>query len=360
MKLRLSENIRTLRKEKRMTQENLAEALGVTVGAVYKWESGLSQPELNLIVELADFFDTSVDALLGCRMNDNRLESVLDRMGEYCKRLDPEVLPQAEKILAKYPHSLRAVYGCAEAYLVFGAGTKDRALLGRARELLEQARLLTGQSDDKSITEMKICGATASALFMMGEYEKSLELLKNNNEDGVFSSQIGVCLAMYLGRTKEAGPYLSRALLHVMSDLFDTIVGYVFVYLARKDWESALAAVKWGLAFLDGVKTEDKPSALEKIRVEMLALLGAVQAEAGFGTEADAAFREAAALAEKFDSAPDYSLKTLRFGENMEQNVIFDAFGASANGSVTNLLKLLKNDALSAKWEETIQNGKEN
>ena len=43
MNLTLAENIRTFRKERNLTQERLAEALGVTVGAVYKWESGVSQ-----------------------------------------------------------------------------------------------------------------------------------------------------------------------------------------------------------------------------------------------------------------------------------------------------------------------------
>ena len=43
MDLSLSENIRSFRKQRKMTQEKLAEALGVTVGAVYKWESGVSQ-----------------------------------------------------------------------------------------------------------------------------------------------------------------------------------------------------------------------------------------------------------------------------------------------------------------------------
>ncbi|MBR5752375.1 MAG: helix-turn-helix transcriptional regulator [Clostridia bacterium] len=359
MKLRLSENIRSLRKEKRMTQENLAEALGVTVGAVYKWESGLSQPELGMIVELADFFDTSVDALLGCRMNDNRLESALERMEEYCGTLDPEALSLAEKILVKYPHSFRAVYGCAGVYLVFGASTQDRGQLSRARELLEQARLLN-RGGDGSVSEADICSAIAYSLFLMGEYEQSLELLKSNNAGGVFNSQIGVCLAMFMGRVKEAEPYLSKALLHMMSMFFDTIISYVFVYRARKDWDSALAAVKWGLDFLAGIKAGEKPSALEKIRVELLALQAAVRAEAGFEHEADAGFGQAAKLAAEFDSTPDYSLKTVRFGENMEQKVIFDAFGASAKGSVTNLLRLMKNEPLRAKWEETIQNGKGN
>ena len=80
MVTKLSENIRKFRKERGLTQEQLAEVLGVTVGAVYKWEARLSQPELSMVMELADFFDTSVDVLLGYEMRDNRLEVCLARL----------------------------------------------------------------------------------------------------------------------------------------------------------------------------------------------------------------------------------------------------------------------------------------
>ena len=65
MKIRIAENIKNLRKAHSLTQEQMAEALGVTVGAVYKWEAGLSMPEIKLIMEIADFFEISVDILLG-------------------------------------------------------------------------------------------------------------------------------------------------------------------------------------------------------------------------------------------------------------------------------------------------------
>lgn len=68
MKLRISENIRDLRRQMNLTQEQLAEALGVTVGAVSKWESGANTPDVSLIAELADFFEVSIDALLGFNM----------------------------------------------------------------------------------------------------------------------------------------------------------------------------------------------------------------------------------------------------------------------------------------------------
>lgn len=65
MKLLLSENIARLRRERSMTQEQLAEALGVSFAAVSKWERGAATPELNLIAEMADLFEVSMDALIG-------------------------------------------------------------------------------------------------------------------------------------------------------------------------------------------------------------------------------------------------------------------------------------------------------
>ena len=57
MKMMLAENIRSFRRERSLTQEQLSEALGVTAGAGYKWEAKLSIPELELIIQMADFFD---------------------------------------------------------------------------------------------------------------------------------------------------------------------------------------------------------------------------------------------------------------------------------------------------------------
>lgn len=56
MEIQLSENIKRLRKAHALTQEQFAEAMGVTVGAVHKWEIGRSMPEIPLLIEIADFF----------------------------------------------------------------------------------------------------------------------------------------------------------------------------------------------------------------------------------------------------------------------------------------------------------------
>ena len=107
---KLAENIRVLRKERFLTQEQLAEVLGVTTGAVYKWEAKLSQPELNMVMELADFFDTSVDVLLGYEMKDNHLEKSVERLKQYRHEKNMDGLAEAEKSLKKYPNNFDIVY----------------------------------------------------------------------------------------------------------------------------------------------------------------------------------------------------------------------------------------------------------
>ena len=99
MEMKLYENIRTQRKARGLTQEQLAEVLGVTVGAVHKWETGMSTPELPLIVEMADFFDASVDALLGYALKDNRLTAVESRLWQYHREKNRDGLAEVEKAL---------------------------------------------------------------------------------------------------------------------------------------------------------------------------------------------------------------------------------------------------------------------
>ena len=63
--LHLSENIIRLRRERKLTQEELADFLGVTKAAVSKWENGQTSPDILLLPQLACFFDVTIDQLLG-------------------------------------------------------------------------------------------------------------------------------------------------------------------------------------------------------------------------------------------------------------------------------------------------------
>ncbi len=76
--MRFDENLRILRKEKDYSQEYLAEKLGVTRQTISKWENGTAMPDLKKLIELADFFEVSMDDLLGLDYKTINPESNID------------------------------------------------------------------------------------------------------------------------------------------------------------------------------------------------------------------------------------------------------------------------------------------
>lgn len=71
MNIRLGEKIRTLRKRKNISQEVLAQYLGVSFQAISKWENGDTMPDVTMIPAIASFFEVSTDELFDF----NRLET---------------------------------------------------------------------------------------------------------------------------------------------------------------------------------------------------------------------------------------------------------------------------------------------
>ncbi len=65
MKLTIGENIKRMRRERNITQEELAEIFGVTYQSVSRWENDACYPDMELLPQIADFFGMTVDKLLG-------------------------------------------------------------------------------------------------------------------------------------------------------------------------------------------------------------------------------------------------------------------------------------------------------
>ena len=63
--MKFNENLKYLRKEAKLTQEQLAEKLNVSRQAVTKWESGQSLPDIQNLKEMVDMFGVTMDALVG-------------------------------------------------------------------------------------------------------------------------------------------------------------------------------------------------------------------------------------------------------------------------------------------------------
>ena len=349
MKMMLAENIRAFRKERSLTQEQLAEALGVTSGAVYKWEAKLSIPELELVIQMADFFDTSVDVLLGYEVKDNRLEATVTRLQEYRRSKDWDGLAEVEKALKKYPHSFQIVTESAALYRAFGIEAGDKKLLRRALELLEQSRLLLSQNKDPQISEQTIYGNIAQTYLGLDEMDKAIALWKAHNAGGVYNSRIGSILAQN-DQIEEAVPYLSEALANLLADLITTINGYVNVYLNHGDHASAQAILHWGISLLQGLREGDKPNYFDRVSAVLLVVLAGSQHLSGQGDEARDTLIKAIELATFFDASPSYDESDIRFINRIEGASAYDDLGATAMDGVRNVVSQFQNEAFTALW----------
>lgn len=140
MTITLAENLKKLRLAQDLTQEELAQFLGVTSQAVSKWERREGYPDITMLPVIANYFEVTVDALLG-----NDVLSKEDRITKYvneynklhAERKLEEAASLAEKAYGEYPYDWRIV----EIYI------------------LSRTRGFTKLPDDDTLAELRrLCG----------------------------------------------------------------------------------------------------------------------------------------------------------------------------------------------------------
>lgn len=148
MKLSLGENIRRLRRARDLTQEQLADRLGVTYQSVSRWEVGTAYPDIELLPAIADIFSVSVDELLGVpeTEREKQAQALCD---EFCRVMNTSVPEEGRqewlRSLADIVRKLRVDYAGCDAVWKFWLNSYDwllheEPILSEVR-LFAQARL---------------------------------------------------------------------------------------------------------------------------------------------------------------------------------------------------------------------------
>lgn len=101
MQLDLGTKIRQLRRRDGRTQENLAEALGVTSQAVSRWESCGSYPDMNLLPSIANYFGVTIDTLFGYNSDrTQKIDSLVSRIQDLMPWANQAMDSTADKCIA--------------------------------------------------------------------------------------------------------------------------------------------------------------------------------------------------------------------------------------------------------------------
>lgn len=100
MTVYFGENLKRLRREKELTQEKLADVLGVSFQAVSKWERGETYPDITMLPEIAAFFEVSTDEILGLNTAEQE-EKIKWYSNEYSRLWSERKLDEVKELMLK-------------------------------------------------------------------------------------------------------------------------------------------------------------------------------------------------------------------------------------------------------------------
>lgn len=212
-KLNLSDNIIRLRHEKKLTQEELADYMGVTKASVSKWEKGINTPDLMLLPQLAAYFDVTVDELIGYEARLSG-EQIRRQYAELSKEF--AILPLAD-VLEKIRVLAHKYYACYPFLLQLGILYLNHYMLaetedGRKTLLLEAVewcdRILENCSDVGVYGDAVVLKAALQ--LRLGKAAEAVEALEPSADPDRLAAQHGILLVQayqLAGDTEKARSY---------------------------------------------------------------------------------------------------------------------------------------------------------
>ena len=156
MKLNFADNLRTMRTANHLTQERLAEILGVSVQTVSRWETRTSYPDVELLPVLAELFGVTVDELLGvtAALREQRKQEEWSRVYEVVGKDTAETVRLLRQMRRDYPTDPQiAQWLCSQ----IGWLAPDIAL-DEMGELRSAAEWLLTDFQDNAVREEAIFG----------------------------------------------------------------------------------------------------------------------------------------------------------------------------------------------------------
>lgn len=243
--LKIGENILQKRKERGITQEELAEFMMVTKASVSKWETGQSHPDILLLPKLATFFNISVDELIGY---DPDLSSV--QIQKFYIDLESRVTDAGmDSILEDIKIKIKQYYSCFELlyymalFILNHCGlatdtTKKEEYLEYANHILKRVR---EDSKDPILKEQSL-SLMAACLISLGKSEEALNILPSS--DMLSISKDCLVASAYL-KTKKDNEVDQKLQVMIYKNIIDLITLLMMKSsLNNDDWVETLERVE--------------------------------------------------------------------------------------------------------------------
>lgn len=234
--------IRERRRELGLTQEQVAQSLGVSAPAVNKWERGASYPDITIIPPLARLLQTDANTLLSFEADlDEETNLAIQREVDRLVREEGYVegFAYAQEQLRLYPASDELAIVLTQ-YLdgtltLFQVEDPDRyrSALDKACERLSQSALPEARE--------QVCGMLIARAMQDGRYEDAQHLLDTIHQPQIDREERQAILLMRQGRDEEAARRWEARLIRISADLMGAINSIIEIALRAGRVDDACA-----------------------------------------------------------------------------------------------------------------------
>ena len=228
--INIARTIINKRKEKGLTQDELASYIGVSKAAVSKWEIGQSYPDITFLPQLAAFFNISIDELMGyepqmCKDDIRKLYLKLSK--DFTVKPFDDVMEECRKIAKKYFSCFPLLFQIGLLFVNNStqAGDSDKtiAAIKEAKELFIRIKQ---ESEDTELSRIAL-NMEAFCALSLGNAREVTELLEGTSNRIISTETLLAPAYQMLGQPRQAKAVMQIGIYQHMGSLFDTLTNYL-------------------------------------------------------------------------------------------------------------------------------------
>ena len=330
MQLNLGNKIRELRRRDRRTQEDLADALGITSQAVSRWESGGSYPDMEIMPAIANYFGVTIDELFGYHNDrDKKIDAIIERINEFGirSRGDDEWVDECLAILreglAEFPQNERLIITLAETLSEAG-WRRHKEWLYYDNEGFIQHSYDVHKSNEYWAESIKLCEYLVSnaadnvtvtrAIHILvllyrniGENDKAIAYAKKMPE-------LKNCRELLLTAAadgKEEAKYVGNFLLKAANEFAEQLVYGLITNKHHFESDMPIEKIKGAISLFDLICDDGNMGVYHGMLIKLYLYLSRLQWERGYHDEVFASLDESLRNAKAFDALCDGEEHTL-------------------------------------------------
>lgn len=252
----LGDKIYSLRKNKKISQEEFAEIVNTSRQAVSKWERNESKPDIDKLIIIAKLFNVSVDFLLNYEINYSDVDTFIKEL-EHCisNNLLTISIDDIRLWCSKYMNNFK-LHIYANKYLVIAyINNKNDEYLEFALACLNKAIEVYNPEDNDNISLHDLHKAICEIYEMQKKYVLAKEYIKKHN---IYDCDMLLAKCeLNLENYDETLELTSKVFLESSSNIINTSIIQLLVLLKKNKVKEAYDFTKWAIEFVNSINNSD-------------------------------------------------------------------------------------------------------